>query len=302
MTRDTDEGDPTLFDDLRAVMRSRLNNSILLAILLAFDAFEHRRNMAAAAALLALGLAWIGSALLAHSWPHPLFLLADGVFFVVGAGYFLILNLAGMNYWSAHFPLDWVLVGGCGLIGFFRIRAYRHIADIPGDPRGARTALLWCLAGPCFVAADWFQPDTFNQHLRKGTTYAKKGEFAPAIAEFSQAIDARPDRHEAYYNRALARRSNGETAGAIEDCTAALERRPRLPEAYLLRGDCRHKSGDLIGAVADFTQVIELDPARAEAYAMRGQVLLQLGRKDEAQQDFQQCLKLKPALKEPSDN
>ncbi|MBV8846400.1 MAG: tetratricopeptide repeat protein [Bryobacterales bacterium] len=63
------------------------------------------------------------------------------------------------------------------------------------------------------------------------------------------------------------RKGRGDPDGAIADFTRAIELRPDYAEAYYFRGLAKRAKGDKDGAVADFMKAIGLKPDYAEAKA-----------------------------------
>ncbi len=62
------------------------------------------------------------------------------------------------------------------------------------------------------------------------------GQHFVAIADFSKAIELKPDYAIAYYNRGLAKRRLKQYADAIKDYSKATEINPDFVEAYYNRG------------------------------------------------------------------
>ena len=79
-----------------------------------------------------------------------------------------------------------------------------------------------------------------------------------AIADYSKAIELKPDFAEAYCRRAFCKREIKDYIGAIADCSKAIELKPDFAEAYDLRAFCKREIKDYIGAIADYSKSIEL--------------------------------------------
>jgi len=85
--------------------------------------------------------------------------------------------------------------------------------------------------------------------------YAKgKGDLDGAIADFTKAIEVRPDYAEAYNLRGLAKQAKGNLDGAVEDFTKAIEINPDYAGAYDNRGLAEETGGNLASAAADRAQ------------------------------------------------
>ena len=74
--------------------------------------------------------------------------------------------------------------------------------------------------------------DNAEAYFVRGVTYARKGQYDKAIADFTKAIELNPRHAEAYINRGLAYKNTGQYDQAISDCTKAIEINPRDAEAY----------------------------------------------------------------------
>ena len=98
---------------------------------------------------------------------------------------------------------------------------------------------------------------TYND---RGIAKRKKGDLDGAIADFTKAIELKPNYAEAYANRGNAKQAKGDLDGAIADSTNAIELKPDDAEAYTNRGNAKRAKGDLDGAIADSTKTIELKP------------------------------------------
>nr|MCU0407690.1 tetratricopeptide repeat protein [Bacteroidales bacterium] len=151
----------------------------------------------------------------------------------------------------------------------------------------------------------------FNHSIKAGTAradvwesagiiYAGKARSDSALLCLDKALDLRPDKGSAYYNRALVRAMSGKTGDAIADYTLALRHQPEnalkilnnrsnlyleagmFSEAvrdldylitrerdnyiyYSSRGYARMMIKDISGAVTDFVRALELNPDDAES-------------------------------------
>ena len=139
----------------------------------------------------------------------------------------------------------------------------------PNDPAASKQlsaaklakpiALKIAAAGCCFTTAD----DYFNA----GFVKAAEKNFSEAIADYTKALELKPNDPVAYSARGNAKRDNGDFDGAIADYTKTLELRPNNPATYSARGSAKRDKGDFDGAIADYTKALELkpnDPATSE--------------------------------------
>ena len=74
----------------------------------------------------------------------------------------------------------------------------------------------------------------------------------------------------AYNNRGVAKKSLKDYYGAIADYTKAIELRPDDALLIYNRGVAKNYLEDYYGAIADYTKAIELNPDDASAYNNRG--------------------------------
>jgi hypothetical protein len=72
-----------------------------------------------------------------------------------------------------------------------------------------------------------------------------------------------------YYERAQKKRVAGDLDGAIADFTIAIELKPDYADAWLLRGLMKETKGDLDGALSDYTKIIEFNPRHAVGHCHR---------------------------------
>jgi tetratricopeptide (TPR) repeat protein len=84
----------------------------------------------------------------------------------------------------------------------------------------------------------------------------------------------------------------GDYAGAIAVFSQLIKRHPRYVEAYFNRGIAYGRIGQTQAAIADYTKVIRLAPHYAEAYHERGLLWQKLGKSRAAQKDLQQAARL----------
>jgi tetratricopeptide (TPR) repeat protein len=124
-------------------------------------------------------------------------------------------------------------------------------------PRLTRSGLLLAVLVPAVAFGAQTAANTYNT---QGARDRQRGDFQAAIADFTKAIELKPDYAVAYSNRAGAKRALKDFDGAIADCTKAIELQPDYAVAYNNRGGAKLAKGDIDGAAADFAKAVDLDP------------------------------------------
>jgi tetratricopeptide (TPR) repeat protein len=132
----------------------------------------------------------------------------------------------------------------------------------------------------------------------RGTSYEGAGQYALAIADFSEAIRLKPDYANAFLNRGGSYVGEGRYDLAIADLNDAIRLDPDLYDAYVDRGSAYENNGQYEPALADFNDAIRLKPDSAEAFLDRGGVYAHTRRLDLALADFNKALLLRPAFPE----
>jgi Flp pilus assembly protein TadD/CHAT domain-containing protein len=120
------------------------------------------------------------------------------------------------------------------------------------------------------------------------------GDFIGAIASWDQALEIKPDLHEAWYNRGIVLVNLGRYEEAIASYDRALEIKPDFHQAWNGRGVALGHLGRYEQAIASFDQALEFKPDKHEAWYNRGNALDNLGRYEEAIASFDQALEIKP--------
>ena len=124
------------------------------------------------------------------------------------------------------------------------------------------------------------------EHLRKGDSYADRGKLNEAIAEYTKAIELKPNFVEAYNNRASVYTEMGEYDKAITDCTKAIELDPQSTIPYYNRSIAYLYNGEYEKAVADCDKILELGLNSPWVHYHRGMAHLEMGNYKLAIDDF----------------
>src|SRR5579859_3219205 len=128
----------------------------------------------------------------------------------------------------------------------------------PVSPWRGRLMLLACVIVFALLGALYLQDSTGRARAygdRAGQLY-DKGEYAAAIADYTEAVKLDPGNVRWYVARALAYYENGDDAHTVTDATEALHRDPQNAEAYLNRGRAYDRMGDTARAKADYDQIL----------------------------------------------
>ena len=115
-----------------------------------------------------------------------------------------------------------------------------------------------------------FGQKTAQDYYNSGNAKDDLQDYIGSIADYTKAIELRPDDAEAYYNRANAKFRLQDYRGAIADFTKAIELKPDFADAYNNRGLAKANLQDYRGAIADYNKAIELQPDNSQAYYNRG--------------------------------
>ncbi|MBW4497639.1 MAG: serine protease [Oscillatoria princeps RMCB-10] len=145
-----------------------------------------------------------------------------------------------------------------------------------------------------YTKAIELKPDLAETYINRGVSRSALGDKQGAITDYNKAIELKPDDFVAYSNRGAALSALGYKQEAIADFSKAIKLQPDDAEAYYNRGVARSVLEDKQGAIADFNKAIELKPDFAKAYSSRGGARYELGYKQEAIADFNKAIELMP--------
>jgi tetratricopeptide (TPR) repeat protein len=126
----------------------------------------------------------------------------------------------------------------------------------------------------------------------KGLIHAMGKEYEQAIASYDQALEIKPDDHEAWYNRGIALGNLGRYEEAIASYDRALEIKPDYHEAWYNRGNALDNLGRYEEAIASYDRALEFKPDYPDAWTNRGNALVNLGRYEEAIASYDQAIKI----------
>ncbi|MBD2594981.1 tetratricopeptide repeat protein [Nostoc spongiaeforme FACHB-130] len=131
-------------------------------------------------------------------------------------------------------------------------------------------------------------------YVKLGNDCFAKGEYANAIANYSQALKLHPNDVEIYYQRGLSYYQLGDYAEAIADYSQAIQLNLNDAKLYIKRGLASYQLNDYTSAIHDYSQAININPHLAVAYKNRADARSHLGDNQGAIEDYSQALKINP--------
>lgn len=121
---------------------------------------------------------------------------------------------------------------------------------------------------------------------RRGTAYARLGDFTRALQDIDQAIQLKPTDPIPYVYRSEALELKGDPDQAVATLTKAIQTSPKDPTGYTYRGAYRLRHSQVEEAIADLDESLRLNPQSADALMHRGLAYLRLGELDKALEDL----------------
>jgi tetratricopeptide (TPR) repeat protein len=128
----------------------------------------------------------------------------------------------------------------------------------------------------------------------RGVAYSAKGQYDHGIADFNRAIEINPKYANAHRNRGCAYRAKGQYDHAIADYNKAIEIKPKFWAAYYNRGIAYRAKGQYDNAIADYNKAIEINPRSVDAYNNRGVAYSAKGQYDHAIADYNKGIEINP--------
>ena len=131
-------------------------------------------------------------------------------------------------------------------------------------------------------------------YLEEGKRLYELGLFAPAIVEFTNAVQIDPDFGLAYHWRGASYHELGQYQLAIQDYDQAIGLDPQDATAYSNRGGAYYELGQYQRAIQDFDQAIRLDASHSSDYVQRGNAYFRLDQYQRAIQEYDLAIRLDP--------
>jgi tetratricopeptide (TPR) repeat protein len=146
----------------------------------------------------------------------------------------------------------------------------------------------------CYDKAIEIKPDKHEAWYNRGAALDDLGEYREAVASYDKALQIKPDKHEAWYNRGIALRNLGEYKEAVASYDNALQIKPDKHEAWYNRGIALRNLGEYREAVASYDNALQFKPDDHEAWHNRGNALHNLGEYKEAVASYHKALQIQP--------
>lgn len=138
-------------------------------------------------------------------------------------------------------------------------------------------------------------PDSFESYLERGRVRVNlTDDLDEAIADFSMAIQLRPNDPAGYIGRGDVHKRAHNSAAAMADYAIAIQIDPNSAEAYGHRALLRMDLEDYENAILDWSQAIALDPTDSGSFYCRAGCYQRLGRYNEAIPDYNSAVELEP--------
>lgn len=128
--------------------------------------------------------------------------------------------------------------------------------------------------------------DAAFKHMRKGDDYLSKDNYELAAAEYSKAIELKPNYYYLYMMRCEVYYKQKKFNLAISDCSKAIQLNSDIATSYVNRGRSYAAIGQYELATEDIKEAMSLNPSLNDTFK---RLLIQIeGWKKEAEQEKQQ--------------
>jgi len=136
--------------------------------------------------------------------------------------------------------------------------------------------------------------DNYFACTNLGLSLIDNGDPAAGIAQYTRALEIRPNSAETHNVLGTALLKQGKLDAAMEQFTLALRIEPGFADAHSNRGMVLAKKGFIKEAVAEFRKALEINPENPEVQYNFGFALANQGKLDEAMSFYRKALALKP--------
>ena len=130
--------------------------------------------------------------------------------------------------------------------------------------------------------------------LKRGDERVQKADYARAIADYSQVIEAEPKNAAAFAKRAKAQSLSGAQDKALADAQAAVDLDPQLDDSHLALGIVLTAKGDIDKAASALQEAVKLNPENDSAQNRLGVVFITQRKYAEAIAALDKAITAKP--------
>lgn len=141
-------------------------------------------------------------------------------------------------------------------------------------------------------------PKDVSAHYKRGTLYAKNGEYSLAIEDFNDVIRLKPNDPDALNNRCWVRAMLDDFQAALKDCDEALRIRPRFANALDSRAFVKLKIGQPKNALADYNASLQINATQASSLYGRGIAKIRSGNVAGGNSDIAAAKSIDPRISE----
>lgn len=134
------------------------------------------------------------------------------------------------------------------------------------------------------------KPDYAEAYVKRGLAYFGRGDTQRALADYDRALQIQDTLAFAYFSRGLIYMRQDSNAKAIDDLSRGLNIDSTYAQALIWRGDLYDAQGSPDLALADYSQAIRLQPNNTGAYLARGVIYARKGLRDSAAADYNKAL------------
>ncbi len=221
--------------------------------------------------ILILQIIPVGGAFIAERYTYISYI---GIFYLIASALVLSVEKYGKSGFLKLFMISIFLM----LSGVFAITAHQRIG-------------VWTDSMTLFNdVVDQYPENHMAYYLRAGVR--KSDDAEGAIADYTKAINLKPENPNALNNRGNIHSGMGKYQEALLDYNSALKYDSTLTESLNNRGAIKAISGDLKGALADIEKALLLNPEYKDAYRNRGLVRLQMNDRTSARNDWKKAASL----------
>ena len=146
----------------------------------------------------------------------------------------------------------------------------------------------------CYSACIAMRPDFHAAYANRGLMRLRRGLFEEAEADFTRAVQLRPDRADYLLHRAEAREGLHHNQEELDDLNQAEELGSKAVLLYYLRAALQQRMGHDLSARRNLSQVLKLTPDDETGFTARGLARASDGDLEGALADFTEAVKRNP--------